>query len=545
MKKNKFKLYFFLENVYNFVVKIKNGEKMKQILKEYNKTVIELLKDKKYIIIFLIVTLLSFGFAITHTSVGPDDLCFDRYFKDTYILSQGRWVTFLLYNILQITSFSPFWIELLTTIVLFFTAIIICAFIKKQYGNKVNSIIYLLFSCLFISFPILKEFFIYEIPNFAIALSNLLIVIITIINYENNYNIKSKKIFFILGILTTLSISTYESCIQTFFVMIFFQGLMKTKYEDESIKNSIIYILHSIIMLAIGVVLYKVIWEIIIIVLKNTGTLQKDYALHSTIFEMIVKLRNNPTELNIFLENWLKNVIMIAFNYKKNYITIFLLIELSALIFSIIKNKGNKRFNTFLLVLGLILSNYIFTIIMKICTLRVNYSWAISVGLLAVYIFILFENKRYISNIILIIFILIILWNSRTINNAFYQEYLGYEKDKSDAYAVAREIYLQCEDITKPICYTLHGRRIYETEKYIEGRNSIFKWGLISFEGEQEKQKELTKFINSLGYNFSYLDNDEYNEALEEYIKVRDTLEPEQWVTELDKYIIVNLKFIE
>ena len=29
-------------------------------------------------------TLLSFGFAITHTSVGPDDLCFDRYFKDTY-----------------------------------------------------------------------------------------------------------------------------------------------------------------------------------------------------------------------------------------------------------------------------------------------------------------------------------------------------------------------------------------------------------------------------------------------------------------------------
>lgn len=123
---------------------------MKAIIKEYLEETKNILKNKKIIITILLVTILSFGFTITHESVGPDDLCFDRYFKDTYILTQGRWVTFILYNVLHITSFSPFWMELLTTIVLFFTAITVCAFMKKQFKDEISVIVYL-FSlvCLF------------------------------------------------------------------------------------------------------------------------------------------------------------------------------------------------------------------------------------------------------------------------------------------------------------------------------------------------------------------------------------------------------------
>ena len=68
----------------------------------------KLLQDKVFVVFVVFAALLSFGFGITHVSVGIDDLCFDRYVTGTWMLSANRWATWAFYNLFKITSFSPF-----------------------------------------------------------------------------------------------------------------------------------------------------------------------------------------------------------------------------------------------------------------------------------------------------------------------------------------------------------------------------------------------------------------------------------------------------
>ena len=67
-----------------------------------------------------------------------DDLCFDRYVHGTYILSAGRWGTWGLYNLFQITDFTPFWLDFVVAIFVIFISIVLCAFLRKQYGEKIK-----------------------------------------------------------------------------------------------------------------------------------------------------------------------------------------------------------------------------------------------------------------------------------------------------------------------------------------------------------------------------------------------------------------------
>lgn len=315
--------------------------------------------------------------------------------------------------------------------------------------------------------------------------------------------------------------------------MIFFQILIQAKIKTENIKDMFIYLLKAVIQLVIGIVLYKVVGEVIVKMLELTGTLQNDYAQHTTIIDVI---KSGKIKL------WFAKVVVTAFVTNKLYINIFIGVEVAVFILSISDSRQNKNAAIFLATLGMILSNYIFTVLMENPMLRTNYAWALSMGLLSIYLYMLLKNMKYMSKIILVIFALITIYNTRSISNSFYQEYLGYEKDKNDAYRIAQEIYIQCKDVTKPICFTWEGRQINEDDKYIDGRISVFKWGLTAFD---EKSTETIKFINSLGYNFLGATKEQLLEARDEYSQVREIIDKGQWVIELDNYIVVNLKFMQ
>ena len=185
---------------------------MKKIVEEYRKQIKYFLSNKIYFISIIVIGILSYGFAITNYSVGVDDLCFDRYIKGTYILSAKRWGTWGLYNILQINEFSPFWLDTITAIFMIIIAIVLCAFIRKQYGDKIKIWGYIVFSGLLISNPLINQFFIYQSTNLAVVLSNLIVIICNIIIYENYFSENKKKINIIIGLILTVPIAMYESC---------------------------------------------------------------------------------------------------------------------------------------------------------------------------------------------------------------------------------------------------------------------------------------------------------------------------------------------
>lgn len=69
-------------------VKYRKGKfKMKQLKEDYKKTIKYFVENKIFVIAIILVTILSFGFTITNSSVGMDDTAFDRYYAGKEMLA--------------------------------------------------------------------------------------------------------------------------------------------------------------------------------------------------------------------------------------------------------------------------------------------------------------------------------------------------------------------------------------------------------------------------------------------------------------------------
>ena len=208
---------------------------MKETIKEYRNIFISFLKDKKYLYTVFWVAILSYGFTITHYAIGADDLCFDRYVQGTYILSAKRWGTWLLYNLLNITSFSPFWLDAIVMLLMIVVATIICSFMKKILKDKVNIWPYIIFSTVFISNPMIFRFFMYQSTNLAVVVSNAMVIILAIILIENYFSWKNKVNYFWIGLALIIPISMYEASAQTYLLILLMACLIKAIYNDISL----------------------------------------------------------------------------------------------------------------------------------------------------------------------------------------------------------------------------------------------------------------------------------------------------------------------
>ena len=140
----------------------------KSIINEYKECFKYFINNRIFMFIIILTAVLSYGFAITNYSVGIDDLALDRYVSGTWILSAGRWGTWLVYNILGITKFTPFWLEFVSAILIIITAITICAILKKKLKEKYNITLYIILAATYISYPLINQSFIYQPTNLSI-----------------------------------------------------------------------------------------------------------------------------------------------------------------------------------------------------------------------------------------------------------------------------------------------------------------------------------------------------------------------------------------
>ena len=88
---------------------------MKQIKEDYKKTIKYFVENKIFVIAIILVTILSFGFTITNSSVGMDETAFGRYYQDKEMLESGRWGSYLLYSAFDIVEYLPFWIDFIVS----------------------------------------------------------------------------------------------------------------------------------------------------------------------------------------------------------------------------------------------------------------------------------------------------------------------------------------------------------------------------------------------------------------------------------------------
>ena len=134
---------------------------MKEWLEEYK----SFWKNKFYCLMLGLTGLLSYGYLVTHQTVGIDDTPYAYYFEEGLAAIVGRWVMFLVNKVLHISEFAPFVTDLCGVLLFMAGATVWCVLLKRIFGDRIPMWGYTLFSCLFLSNPLIGEVFTYYLHN--------------------------------------------------------------------------------------------------------------------------------------------------------------------------------------------------------------------------------------------------------------------------------------------------------------------------------------------------------------------------------------------
>lgn len=508
---------------------------MHNVYNEYKKAINYFLTNKKYVISIILITILSYGFYITKLTVGVDDLCQDRYITGTYLLSQGRWGNVLAANLLNIKTFVPFWTEFITVVLLVINTILLCAFLKKEIGEKINKdIYYILFSGILISYPLTSNIFLYNFANIITEISNIAMTVLVFALYENIFNkINNCKTIIIIIILLPFVISMYEASCQLYLLLTFALAFIMA-LKNENTQKICKFIICSVLLLIAGIIFNEFIICIIKQFLSNTGNLTPDYSSRRI---GIINFKNTNLLKVIKI-----NIIDVLLRKMKsiNYISMFFIISIISLIISIVKSIKEKNAKYIILNVFIILVNFSMMAIQLRILYRTCTSWAIAIAFMSLYILCYSSKKNYINTILISIFCMMVLYNSKTLTSEFYNDYIRYEREKNIAFDIANTIIRTCDNPKKPIVYVLiNNGDIQGNSINVDNGWSVINWGTNAF---GEYGTETTKFINSFGYNLTTATNDEVEAGIEEYKKISEK-HKKDFLIELDDCIIVKLVY--
>lgn len=123
------------------------------------------LKNKAYMAFLSLTAVLSYGFLVTHQTVGIDDTPYAYYFEEGLNAIVGRWFLYLANKVFHVSDFSPFMTDLAGVLILMAAAVVWCCLLRCVCGDKVPFWGYMFFGCIFISSPLISEVYTYYLHN--------------------------------------------------------------------------------------------------------------------------------------------------------------------------------------------------------------------------------------------------------------------------------------------------------------------------------------------------------------------------------------------
>lgn len=507
---------------------------MKEILIDYKEKIKDLINNKKYMLTIIIVAILGYGYYITNVSIGMDDTCLDRYYGTVFsenMICYGRWGGYLLYKALGLTYFTPFWVETLTVLIMLCTAIFISAFIMKNI--KKNDIkISIVFSCIYLSYSIINEPLIFQASNLAYVLNNLLIIVTIILWYEIfKTNVKLKfKYMLIIFIVTATAISMYEACCQTYIAGLLICMLILIIKDKKDSKDIFQFFAKGIGILIVSIILYYVILKLfyIIGIPNNLSGGRTIYWFQNGIINGIKILSKNIIE------------------YTINRISYFPVLELLVcaiigLILSIYISVKRKNVYIFDIYILLVISNFALSILQcKQILYRTCISWNLFVATIVTAVIILFQNTKNIKRICYVFVVLLVLWQTRDLNQWFYNEDVKYQNDIYMGHYIANDIMKNTNYKSKPIVFAGLYKDKIGVENQIGAQSNgftMFNWGPRAFD---DNSYELIKFFRMLGYVFKAPNAEQWNRG-NELASEMEKYPKDGYIKEYDDIIVVKL----
>ncbi|MFV0425157.1 MAG: glucosyltransferase domain-containing protein [Bacilli bacterium] len=539
-------------------------------LNDYFKNVRKLFFNNIFMLITLFFTFLTYGFSLYFHATGVDDLDTIRFFDNYGLISQGRFVGQILHEVFDVMQYHVFFTMAITIIIFIIASVLTAALLKMISGIK-NYVVLAIFTGLLLTFPTNALIFKYLLVTVLTALGYLLSILAVV--YTIQYCLTQKiKYLIVITLLLILLISSYESFVFVYFMMILFICLFSSTRNSKINVTSLLQLLIiSMIVIIVATIFESLIANGLINILNvdkldrvsisESVWLSSDSIIH-TLKSLII---------NIFVDHYF--VALFSFSHMFHVIvTILMFVGIFT-----IKDRKTRWINFFILIMINLTIFGISIVDGKSQLPRTLQTMATFVMFGSAYVYLMLDRKIFKKGFIIISAFAV--YSGAHLQNMFYerdwqknveQERFFYTiiHDVESKYGTEQKIYFvgkyKIDDsenddaIIQIEKNTLRGK-IFNT---IENR---FYGGILENEGKDYydfsyysnivyldtfgttgypnlKQEYLIKYINYLGYDVNACNIKSLTVVEEEKISEDMTYYPQKgYIKKVDNCIFINI----
>lgn len=499
-------------------------------------------RNKYYWVSVILTVLLAYGFTITNFSMGVDDESFQRYFFDGMLLAQGRWGAHLTKFIFNTYEFLPFWRDFIG-VSLITAGVTLWAYIIQKFSrNFFNNASLIVFSCVAVSSPFIADIFIFMTTTVETGLVLCLVPIS--LNYFYEYAVNKKKMnqVFISLIALIYALSFSELAVVYFLLGIFISSFVTVFCTDKGDKfiDVILIIIKAVVLIAIVIFLNSIVVRVIQLIFSiepsgyTSNYIKYDFSSIGNFLDSIFRFFINFSHPSFLTKS---TGSLMSFSAS---VLLF--------VFSVLVSIKRKKYIYILLSLGCILSAYSMYFLTGNLYLvnRILITNSIYVGFVASVLFMFFYNKHFkilkFRPIIFLLAFLVIIIQTKSMNQVFYTDYLRYQLDIAKMNSIATEIekYRSDDNVPRKLVFigapSSYNLRLGDTEGY-----SMFQWDRTwGLESELRNSSRIFQFMNLHGYHVEQMNNFDEKEVIER-AGTMSYFPKDGYIKDFGDYLIVKL----
>lgn len=215
--------------------------------------------DKYFWIPVILLTILTYGFTLSNYSIGIDDASLFWYIDWKVLVSQGRWGYELISPIVNVSSFLPFWLDLLTIYVYLVTTVLWTILFYEASNRKLVKEGCIIFSCLYISFPFLAEIFIFMAADLLSGFT-MLFAVLAVREFYKGFERRKFICFIISSLYIAIGYGFYESVIVYFLLGVTICSFLNEIWVSKGgVKKVLCNISIAFVVMCVGFLISRII----------------------------------------------------------------------------------------------------------------------------------------------------------------------------------------------------------------------------------------------------------------------------------------------
>ena len=520
------------------------------------------LKNKIYMASLITAAIAGYGYEITHSSLGIDDVCIGLYFDDGLGVSIGRWPFYVINKIFHVTEFEPFILEFIAVLIFMFAAIVWSAVLRYVLGDKLPIACYAVFSAMLLDYSLIAEPIIYAIV--AVAVFDFYYL------YTHNLEQKQRILHkFGMSLIVSVAIGFYEAAANVFLTGMLLIMIVDCFGANRMQIRKFKQFFMSLFL--IGRILVYAILERSLITRACMAVFGIEPYSYRSAGSML-RILKYPGRILTIIRQILRDYVFVGLAYYP----IGLFVAASILFVIIILAAAVKKRNVYILFLGILCYGSIFILSLPQGD-ALPYRSNLMIGLLVAMVlfcltYLILKSRYRLVNVVGMILVIAVVYNSAfDLNHWFAFE---YEKNQSElavvdqvAYDLLKGGYNTTE---KPVVFIgsyelnpailekcsmgsdipgyavikdLNDWMEEETgERYVYVQTlswSLIDWAIPGFYIYEGYNREMIRLFEERGYRLIWGGTELYEKALEQEEQLNE-YPAEGYIREYDDYIVVK-----